>query len=158
MSYYNIDPWRELRRMQRQMDNMFNDTLRLESGDSSALTSSSQQQLSKEQNRAWKPTVDVTETGDSYIVHAELPGVKKEDVSIDFHRNSITLSGKRSYVKREDNEKYHHSERVFGTFSRTIPLPKGVSHEQIKAQYDNGVLEVNIPKPKEQQPQRITIS
>jgi len=154
MSYF-VDPWSELRRIQRQMDNMFTDTLKLESGNNS---SSSSGQLSKDQNRSWRPKVDVTETGDNYVIHAELPGVKKEDVSIEFHNNLITISGKRTYEKREDKETYHQSERVFGKFTRSLPLPKGVNHEDIQAKYDNGVLEINIPKPKEQQPQKIAIS
>ena len=157
MSYY-IDPWIEIRRMQRDMDNLFNNTLRLEGRDTNSSNELATTSSTTREMRNWRPKVDVTEAGDNYIIHAELPGCKKEDVSIDFNENNLIISGERSYEKKHDSETYHHSERSYGKFSRTIPLPKGINHADIKATYDHGVLEVTAPKPKEQIPQKITIS
>eukprot|EP01103_Thecamoeba_quadrilineata_P017371 TRINITY_DN612_c0_g1_i2.p1 TRINITY_DN612_c0_g1~~TRINITY_DN612_c0_g1_i2.p1 ORF type:complete len:171 (+),score=19.06 TRINITY_DN612_c0_g1_i2:25-513(+) len=156
MSIYSIDPWVEIKRMHRDMDNIFNNTLGLEgTGNCQELTCSPS---NARDLRSWRPKVDITESGDTYVIHAELPGVKKEDVSIDFHGNNITISGQRSYEKKHETEKYHHTERSFGKFTRSIPIPKGTNSADIKASYDNGVLEITAPKPKEQAAQKITIA
>ena len=98
------------------------------------------------ENALWKPSVDVKETDKEYLIHAELPGVKKEDINIDLEKNLLTISGERKQEKKEDNEKYHRVERSYGKFSRSMSVPEGVTPDQIKAKFDNGVLEVSFPK------------
>ena len=108
----------------------------------------------------WAPVVDVRETGKGMLIHAELPGVKKEDINIELRDNMLTLSGKKSFEKKEENEQYRRLERSYGSFSRSITVPEGTTEKDITARYDNGVLEVCFPKPLEQQalPKKITIA
>eukprot|EP01118_Nematostelium_gracile_P009900 TRINITY_DN335_c0_g1_i2.p1 TRINITY_DN335_c0_g1~~TRINITY_DN335_c0_g1_i2.p1 ORF type:complete len:138 (-),score=38.86 TRINITY_DN335_c0_g1_i2:73-486(-) len=108
----------------------------------------------------WMPTMDVKEGEKSITVHAELPGIKKEDISIRLDDNVLTISGERRQEKKEDNEKYHRVERSYGKFSRSVQVPRNVTEEQIKASFTNGVLELSFPKsePQQQQKRQIQIS
>ena len=97
--------------------------------------------------------MDLKEQGENLILHAELPGCKKEDISIELNNGILTVSGEKKEEKKEENDKYHRIERTFGRFSRSMAVPKEVTEDKIKASYDNGVLEVTIPKPGEIKPQ-----
>ena len=94
----------------------------------------------------WAPVVDMRETDNAFLIHAELPGIKKEDLSLALHGDVLTLSGERCEKKKEDNERVHRVERSYGKFSRTFTLPKNADHNNIQATHDNGVLELTIPK------------
>jgi len=98
---------------------------------------------------AWRPRVNVAETDKDITVHAELPGVAKEDIKVDLKDDVLTISGeRRKETKEEDpNKRYTRVESSYGYFERQIPLPEGVDPSQIKAQSKEGVLEVQIPKP-----------
>jgi HSP20 family protein len=108
----------------------------------------------------WRPAIDIKETDKEYVIHAELPGVKKEDISIDLDKNLLTLSGERKQEKKEENERYYRVERSYGKFSRTITVPEGITPDQIRARFENGVLEVDIPKleGKKEEPKKINVS
>ena len=103
--------------------------------------------------------MDVRETEKNYHIHAELPGVKKEDVKLDFKDGLLTLSGEKKHEKEEKEENYWRTERSYGSFSRTFRLPEDVKPEDIKAKFDNGVLALDIPKEekKEEKAHRINI-
>lgn len=101
------------------------------------------------------PLLDVRETEDDYLVMVDLPGVKSEDVSIEFNDQVLTISGSRVPVETGESQLV---ERPFGSFVRTLTLPKGVDSDQIKADYHDGVLELHIPKPAEVKPKKIAIS
>jgi HSP20 family protein len=106
----------------------------------------------------WTPALDVYEDKDSYIVKAELPGMKKEDIEVSFHDGSLSLSGERkSETKHEDAEVYR-AERFFGRFQRTVSLPAAVAADMIKAAYKDGVLTVTLPKTEEAKPKQIDVS
>jgi len=100
---------------------------------------------------------DIKETENNYKIHAELPGVKKEDIKLDLKNGVLTLSGERREEKKEENEKYHKVERFRGSFTRSFRLPEGVPEKDINAKYENGVLEVCFPKPKQPEAKRIPI-
>ena len=97
-------------------------------------------------NNNWTPSVDINESSDTFIINADLPGIKKSDVKVKIEENVLILNAKRKIDKKNVNEKYHLSERRSGTFSRSFKLPKSVKEEKITADFDNGVLSINIPK------------
>jgi len=97
-------------------------------------------------NFDFSPSVDVRETENAIIIHADLPGVSKDNMNIDFNNGQLRISGKRDETQEEKGTKWHRVERHRGTFSRSIALPKGVQPKDIKASQRDGVLEVTIDK------------
>jgi HSP20 family protein len=108
--------------------------------------------------RTWIPAMDLVETEDHFLLRADLPGLSEQDVSIELQDNVLTLSGERKAEHEERNEGYHRVERAFGRFSRSLTLPEGVDTDAVQASFDDGVLEVRIPKPEERKPRRVAIS
>ncbi|KAI1783582.1 HSP20-like chaperone [Ganoderma leucocontextum] len=111
--------------------------------------------------RVLLPRVDVHEDKDKNLVTAtfELPGVNKENVSIDVHNNVLTVSGESKFESDHDENGYLVRERRFGRFSRSLPVPEGIKHEEIKAAMEDGVLTVTYPRQTEAQaPKRIAIA
>ena len=100
---------------------------------------------------AWCPTVEVREKEGKLLVTAELPGLKKEDVKVTVTGDSLALEGERKQEKEEKREGYYHSERSYGKFYRSIPLPEGAKVDQAAAQFNNGMLEITIPVPERKQ-------
>lgn len=97
-------------------------------------------------NNNWTPSVDINESSDTFIIKADLPGIKKSDIEVKIEENVLILKAERKIDKKNVNEKYHFSERRSGVFSRSFKLPKSVKEEKITADFDNGVLSINIPK------------
>ena len=106
---------------------------------------------------SWLPPVDVVEADDALLLHFDLPGINQDDISVELNDNVLTVSGQRERTQETSKEGYYRFERRFGTFSRSVTLPAGVSEDDITANYENGVLEVRVPKPEEQKPRRIQI-
>jgi HSP20 family protein len=106
----------------------------------------------------WYPPVDVLENKDSYVLRAELPGMKKEDFNLEVKDGMLTLSGERKSEKTSDGVKYRTVERVEGKFSRSFSLPETVKHDGIQATYKDGILEIHVPKAEEAKPRRIEVS
>jgi len=107
---------------------------------------------------AWKPSVDIYETDEAIILKAELPGIKKEDVSVEIKDNVLTLRGERVEDKEIKEGSYFRKERCFGTFSRAFNLQHRVQPDKIKAKFKDGILVVEIPKPEEEKPKQITVN
>jgi HSP20 family protein len=101
----------------------------------------------------WEPQIEVFRRGNEIVVRADLPGVAPDDVEIDVEDGMLAISGERRETREDQQEGRYHSERIYGEFSRSITLPDGVDEDQIRARFDNGVLEVIIPL-SEQQRQR----
>ena len=97
-------------------------------------------------NINWTPSVDINESSDTFMITADLPGIKKSDIKVKVEKNVLILNAERKIDKTKSNEKYHFSERRSGTFSRSFKLPKSVKEEKITADFDNGVLSIIIPK------------
>src|SRR4051795_5229303 len=93
------------------------------------------------QTQAWVPTLDVWETEDSVTYAFDLPGLSQDAIEVEVEDGALTVSATREREQKVENDRFHRLERRFGTFSRTIGLPQGVSEEAIKASYTNGVLE-----------------
>jgi HSP20 family protein len=94
----------------------------------------------------WSPSADISETEKEYLVRAELPAVKKEDVKVTVDGGMITIAGERKQQKEEKTEKFHRVESVYGSFSRSFSLPDHVDTKSIKCESQDGVLTVHIPK------------
>ncbi len=101
--------------------------------------------------------MDIAESDDSLVLRTDLPGVKEDDVQIEVKDGVLTISGERKDEHEEKGEDFHRVERSFGRFSRALSLPDGVDPDKVDAKFDNGVLEVRIPKPEETQPTRVQI-
>jgi HSP20 family protein len=106
----------------------------------------------------WTPSVDIYETDDALVIKAELPGVSKDDVSVEVHQNTLTLRGQRKHEAEVKQDKYHRVERSYGTFQRSFVLPTMVDQEKVQATYKDGVLELHLPKSEAAKPKRIAIN
>jgi HSP20 family protein len=109
------------------------------------------------QGHRWAPAMDLVEAEDHFVLKADLPGLGEDDVSIEVQDNTLTVSGERKAEHEEREKGWYRVERSFGRFSRSLTLPEGIDPNAIAASFDNGVLEVRIPKPEERKPRRISI-
>ncbi|HYT65821.1 MAG TPA: Hsp20/alpha crystallin family protein [Vicinamibacterales bacterium] len=109
---------------------------------------------------AWAPEVEVFQGNNELVVRADLPGLKKEDVTVNVTDDEITISGERRHEHEEERAGLYQSERMYGSFCRTMPLPAGAIGDQAKASFKDGVLEIRMPAPPEQvtQGRRLEIS
>ena len=107
--------------------------------------------------RRWVPPMDVVETEDHLVLRADLPGLSKEDVNIEVKDGALTVSGERKAEHEERTDGFYRVERAFGSFARSLSLPDNVDADRISADFNNGVLEVRIPKPEERKPHRVEI-
>jgi len=144
MTIVRWEPLRELSSLQNEMNRLFNtvfDTPVANGG-----------------NRRWVPAMDLVETAEDFVLRADLPGMTQDGVKIEVEDNVLTVSGERKAEHEAREEGFYRLERAFGGFSRSLTLPKGVNAEAVRASFNNGVLEVHIPKPEESKPRRIEIS
>lgn len=95
----------------------------------------------------WSPRIEAFQKDDQFIVRAELPGLKKEDVEVNVTEDAITIQGQRQEEHEQKQEGFYHSERSYGSFYRSIPLPEGVITDSAKADFTNGVLEIRLQAP-----------
>ena len=106
----------------------------------------------------WTPSVDISETDNGFEVRAELPGVAKDDLSVSVKDNLLTLSGEKRQENTDDTQNYRRVERRYGSFQRRFTLPPDVAVDDIKADYTDGVLTLEIPKPEVAKPTEIPIT
>src|SRR5262245_35497357 len=97
--------------------------------------------------RRWLPAMDLVEADGQYVLRADLPGLGQDDVSIELDERVLTISGERKSEHESSKDGYRRVERASGSFKRSVTLPEGVDPEAISASFENGVLEVSIPKP-----------
>jgi len=101
---------------------------------------------------AWSPKIEVFEKDGRFVTRADLPGMKKEDVTVEATDGCLALSGERKRESEETKNNVYRSEREYGSFYRTVPLPEGVKLEEVKASFADGVLEVSVPMPAKPKP------
>ena len=106
---------------------------------------------------AWMPAVDVWETETELVYAFDLPGIPEDKIAVELEDGALTVSGEREQRVEKSSDRYFRFERRFGTFSRTLALPPGVTDEGISAMYENGVLEVHVAKPEQPKPKRIQV-
>jgi HSP20 family protein len=145
MTIVRWEPLRELGSLQNEMNRLFNTVF------DTPLPGNGQTM------RRWMPAMDLVESGDHFVLRADLPGMGEEDIKIEVEEGTLTISGERKAKHEANEEGYYRVERAFGSFSRSLTLPKGVDAEAVSASFDRGVLEVRIPKPEERKPRRIEI-
>ncbi|MBI5855077.1 MAG: Hsp20/alpha crystallin family protein [Nitrospirae bacterium] len=105
----------------------------------------------------WSPLVDITEDEKEYLIKAELPEVKKEDVKLTVQDEVLSISGERKYEKEEKGKKYHRVERAYGSFVRSFTLPEDADGTKVAAEYKDGVLKVHLPKSEKAKPKSIEV-
>ena len=144
MTIVRWEPLRELGTLQSEMNRLFNTVF-----DGPAPSGATM--------RRWMPPMDLVESGEDFVLRADLPGMSEEDVKIELEDSTLTISGERKAEHEAQGEGFYRVERATGAFSRSLTLPKGVDPEAVSARFDRGVLEVRIPKPAERKPRRISI-
>jgi HSP20 family protein len=110
------------------------------------------------QTQAWVPTLDVWESAEGVHYAFDLPGIPKDKIAIEVENGTLSVSATRDREQQVEGEGFQRFERRYGTFARTVGLPQGVSEDQITATYENGVLEIRVPKPEQPKPKRIEIA
>ncbi|MFP4227578.1 MAG: Hsp20/alpha crystallin family protein [Salinivenus sp.] len=126
-------PNRTIRDLQREVDTLFDRFFNRGDGSDG------------ERTTVWSPRTDLLETDDAFLLRLDVPGMTKEDITINLQNSTLTISGERT-SERSENEEYVRVERAFGNFHRTFTLPDAVDNENIEAAYDNGVLTIHVPK------------
>lgn len=149
MALIRWEPVRELQTVQNEMNRLFNTFF-----DSPTPSNGG----GHPSVRRWIPAMDVVETDDHFVLRADLPGMSEGDVNIELEDNVLTISGQRKAEHEHKGEGYYRVERSSGSFSRSLTLPEGVDAEGIQASFENGVLEVRIPKPEQPKPRKVQIS
>ena len=139
-----VSPWRAFEEMERAMDEM--------------LGMRGMAHRRTPQEREWMPSVEMFEKDNKYVIKAELPGVKKEDIDISVTDHNLTIKGEKQASRETKKEDYYLSEVSYGSFMRAIPLPENVDPDSVEANFDDGMLEVTIPKMALTAPKKIAIS
>lgn len=106
----------------------------------------------------WVPALDVQEDKDKFMIRAELPGLKREDIDVSLQDGALVISGERQSEKIEEGVEVHRQERFYGKFQRALTLPEPVVADKVKADYKDGVLTVTLPKTEEAKPRKIDVS
>jgi HSP20 family protein len=106
----------------------------------------------------WTPALDVHEDKDNFVVHAELPGMKREEIDVSLHDGALSISGERKLETKYEEAEAYRTERFFGKFQRTVTLPAPVAADKVKAQYKDGVLTVTLPKTEAAKPKQIDVN
>jgi HSP20 family protein len=145
MALVRWEPVRELTSIQNEMNRLFNTFFDTPTpGNGGAL-------------RRWVPAMDLVETDEHFVLKADLPGLAERDINLEVEDNVLTISGERKAEHEDKREGYVRVERAYGSFRRSLTLPEGIDPESVEASFDNGVLEVRIPKPEERKPRRVAI-
>jgi HSP20 family protein len=147
MAIVKWDPWSTLPTLQDRINKIFEESFPTRAGSDDEKTSLCD----------WRPVVDTYEEDDTIIINAELPGVDRDDVSIDVKDNILTIKGERAYDHKVKEEDYFRRERCFGKFHRAFTLPNTVDPNKIEASYKDGILKIKIPKSLEKQTRKIEI-
>jgi HSP20 family protein len=128
---FSFDPFAMMRRLSEEMDRAFGSTFGLS--------------RTMGQVGTWSPAIELREHDNNFEIHAELPGLNKEDVKVECTEEGVIIEGERHREEEKKEGGYYRSERSYGHFYRMIPLPDGADPEKAKAEFKNGVLQVNVP-------------
>jgi HSP20 family protein len=140
-------PFKELEEMEKRLSSFFSHGPSTINGDKNeALTVAE-----------WSPLVDISEDDKEYIIKAEVPEMKKEEIKISVHDDVLSISGERKYEKEEKGKKYHRVERAYGSFMRSFTLPEDADGTKVNAEYNDGMLKVHLPKLEKAKPKAIEV-
>lgn len=141
------DSWRDLEELQNRIATAFNRLPARSNGDKEEAMKLAE----------WAPLVDITEDEKEFVVKAELPEIKKEEVKVTVEEGVLSISGERKLEKEEKGKKYHRIERAYGSFERTFTLPEGADGAKISAEFKDGVLTVRLPKTEKAKPKAVEV-
>lgn len=140
------DPFQEIQELQKRLNGLFGSTP-VRRGDERETITVAQ----------WAPLVDIAEDDKEYVVKAELPEVKKDDVKVTVENGVLTVSGERKFEKEEKGKRYHRVERAYGSFVRSFSLPDDADDAQVKAEFKDGILQVHVAKQEKARPKTIEV-
>ena len=141
------DPFKEMEELQSRFTKLFGLTpARTENGGQELMTITE-----------WTPSVDIIEDEKEWLVKADLPEVKKEDVKVSVENGVLTITGERKFEKEEKDKKYHRIERSYGNFLRSFTLPDGADGSKVNAEFKDGVLKVHLPKSEKAKPKAVEV-
>ena len=142
------NPFALMSQLSQEMDRLFDGFWGVPSGIGSS------RRTSELDTALWAPAVEMHEHDGEIVVRADLPGMQRDDVQVEVTDDSLLIQGERQQGCEEDREGWHHSECRYGSFFRSIPLPEGVDHSKVRAEFQNGVLEVRMPSPERKSSRR----
>jgi HSP20 family protein len=145
MSLTKWDPFRELDEMSQRLNHLFGRGALSQRGQESMMLPD------------WQPSVDISETPEAFLITAELPDVKKEDIKVSIENDVLTLRGERKQEKEENGKRFHRIERSYGTFMRSFALPDNVDGSTVKADVKDGILEVQLAKTAREKPKTVEV-
>ena len=149
MAIIRWNPMRDLVSVEREFNKIFNSLDRkFTLGDS---------ENEEFENAVWMPMTDILEDDNQYYLNIDLPGIKKEDVKINYSNGQLSVSGERKQETVEKNAKYHRVERSYGKYYRSFTLPQKIKENEINAEFKDGQLKVSIPKSEEVKPKQLEI-
>jgi len=140
------DPFKEMDELQSRMSRLLGRSNLTGNGDKELMTVAE-----------WTPSVDIVESDKEWLIKAELPDVKKEDVKVSVENGVLSLAGERKLEKEEKGRKYHRVECAYGNFVRSFTLPEGTDGARVSADYKDGVLKVHLPKGEKSKPKQVEI-
>ncbi|MGC8723481.1 MAG: Hsp20/alpha crystallin family protein [Acidobacteriota bacterium] len=144
MAISRWNPMRELLTMHDQLNRLFDENF-------------GKTQSAELEYGAWSPAVDLREEEGQYVIEADMPGMKREDIEVHLENNLLTIRGERKFEAESQKETYHRIERAYGRFTRSFTLPSRVEADKISATYKDGILQLIVPKAEESKPKRIAI-
>jgi HSP20 family protein len=147
MSVSRWDPFQDLLAIQDEMNQLFGRAVGQGPGRGQGQSG----------DRVWAPALDISERKDAYVVTVEVPGIKAEDLDITLEDGLLTIQGERRFTQESTEQQFHRVERRYGSFRRSITLPAQVQAEQIEASFEDGVLQVIVPKAEEAKPKKISV-
>jgi HSP20 family protein len=151
MAIVRWNPMRDLMSMEREFNKVFNSLERkfgFSDGDNGN---------EEFENAVWMPMTDILEDDGQYYLNIDLPGIKKEDVKINYSNGQLSISGERKLETVEKNAKYHRAERSYGKYYRSFTLPQKIKENEINAEFKDGQLKISIPKSEEAKPKQLEI-
>lgn len=143
-----LDTWSDFGTLQDRINRIFDDTFR-------SFSLADREDIETGQ---WSPSVDIVENKDEFVVKADMPGVKKEDLKLDVQNNTLVIKGNKKQEEKVEKDNYIRVERSYGSFIRSFSLPTNVDSTKINAKFTDGVLEIKIPKKEEAKPKEIKIN
>lgn len=146
MNLTRFDPFRELEDLSTRLNTWFGQPVTRRGREEDGMTFSD-----------WAPALDVEETDNEYLIKADLPAIRKEDLKINIEDGMLTLEGERKHEKEEKGRKYHRVERSYGKFMRRLALPTDIDQQKVAAEFKDGVLHVRLPKAASAKPRSIDV-
>lgn len=145
MNIIRWDPFRDLTTLRERMNRLFEEAY-TSRGEEKDLVSGK-----------WNPSVDIYEKENAIVLKAELPGIDENDIELKIEDSTLTLKGDRKFEKETKEENYQRIERSYGSFYRSFTLPRNIDQDKIKAESENGILKVTLPKKAELKPKKVKI-